>query len=357
MIKKIFFLIFTGTVFILFSFKSASAQYPAQIRFMTYNINAAGHGDGPYDDIAAVINELSPKITGLQKIDSCNSRNPQFVAQLLGEQTNRKYTFAPAIENYQNSSGSYGVAFLTVEEPLSVRRLHIEPTANEEGRGVLETVITMGGEAIRVVVTHLAHEGVSYRESQVEKILSWLGDSATPETPTIIMADFNAKPTESSLQLFTDAGFSFVKGLDGTILDTTNNGINHIIYRPSDRWNIIDAGNPHYDASNRNPVWADMELLNPVVAVKPALKETNSHQVALLPSDNGFISYILSEPSMVSFNLFRTDGKLAGRLCTDMIQQAGTHRIHLQKNTVAAGVYLGRLSAGGTTHVIPVHVP
>lgn len=332
------------------------AQYPAQIRFMTYNINAAGHGDGPYDDIAAVINELAPEITGLQKIDSCNSRNPQFVARQLGEQTNRKYAFAPAIENYQNSSGSYGVAFLTIEEPLAVRRLHIDPTAKEEGRGVLETTVTMGGESVRVLVTHLAHEGVSYRESQTETILTWLGNSTTTETPVIIMADFNAKPTESSLQLFTDAGFSFVKGQNGTILDTTNNGINHILFRPSDRWNIIDAGNPRYDASNRNPVWADMELLNPSAALKQATGST-SNTVDVLPYDNNFISYSLSEPAQVLFDLFSADGKLVVSFCSGFMQNAGTHFIPLKKNQVAAGVYMGRISINGITQGFPVYLP
>lgn len=342
-------------IFLLGQLLSLNAQYPEQIRFMTYNINAVGHGSGPYDDIAAVITELNPAIVGLQKIDSCNSRNPAFVAQLLGEQTVRSYTFAPAIENYRNSTGSYGVAFLSQEEPLSVRKLHIEPTAKEEGRGVLEIVITMAGEPVRVLVTHLAHEGASYRKTQVGKILTWLSDSGSPEIPTIIMADFNAKPTEASLKLFTDAGFNFVKGLDGTILDTTNGGINHIIYRPADRWNVVDAGNPEYGASNRNPLWTDMKLLNPI-ANQNDLKIRNGKYVVVPSSAANLISYTLPEAARVSFHLYATNGALvATPLCT-VRQRPGMHTIHLTRKSVATGLYIGNLSVDGVPHMLPVHV-
>jgi endonuclease/exonuclease/phosphatase family metal-dependent hydrolase len=64
------------SIAILFVIISASAQYPPQIRIMTYNINAEKHGDGSYSDIIEVISAINPDICGLQKLDSCNSKIP-----------------------------------------------------------------------------------------------------------------------------------------------------------------------------------------------------------------------------------------------------------------------------------------
>jgi len=249
-------IVLTGILFVHIS----SAQFPARIKVMTYNINAEKHGSGSYSDISDVIREIDPDIAGFQKIDSCNDRNSSYVLGWLGEQTDRSAFYTPAIKNYNGSNGSYGVGFLTKEEPQSIRRLWIEHTSSEQDRGVIELTVTLGGQKARIIVTHVAHEGASYRTTQIKKIIEWI-DSTGTDDPVIIMADFNAAPTESSMKQFETAGFNYVKGADGTILDTTNGGINHILYRPEPSWKLIDAGNPDYAASNRNPVWADIEIV------------------------------------------------------------------------------------------------
>jgi endonuclease/exonuclease/phosphatase family metal-dependent hydrolase len=48
----------------------------------------------------------------------------------------------------------------------------IEHTENEQDRAALEISLMMENENVRVVVTHLAHEGESYRISQINKIIS-----------------------------------------------------------------------------------------------------------------------------------------------------------------------------------------
>ncbi len=246
-----------------------TAQYTGKIRVMTYNINAEKHGSGLYTDIAEVINEIDPDIAGLQKIDSCNSRNPADVLQWLGAQTSCETAYAPAIKKYENGEGSYGIGFLCRQSPLSTRKLWIEHTGSEQDRAALQITISMGGENVRVIVTHLAHEGISYRTAQINKIISWI-DSISIDDPVIIMADFNAKPTESSMKILEAAGYGYVKGKNGEILDTSaNQGINHILFRPLSRWHVAAAGNPAYKASNRNPVWADIELLKVVSIYGP----------------------------------------------------------------------------------------
>lgn len=300
-----------------------TAQYSGKIRVMTYNINAEKHGSGVYTDIAEVINEIGPDIAGLQKIDSCNSRNPADVLQWLGEQTSCKIAYAPAIKNYENGEGSYGVGFLCRQSPLLNRKLWIEHTGGEQDRAALQISITMGGENVRVIVTHLAHEGVSYRTAQIKEIISWI-DSISRDDPVIIMADFNAKPTESSMKILEAAGYGYVKGKNGEILDTSSNqGINHILFRPLSRWHVTDAGNPEYKASNRNPVWADLELLG-VVRICGSEKMIGEKRWVWIRGKRSLLN--LGGQSRIT--VFGSVYSLAGRKCvgylSDGIYELGT---------------------------------
>lgn len=332
---------------ILLSYVACAAQYTADIRVMTYNINAEKHASGSYSDIAQVIKEINSDISGLQKVDSCNSRNSADVLKWIGEKTDRVYSFAPAIKNYQGSTGSYGVGFLTKESPDLIRRLWIEHIDTEQDRAVLEISITMSGEKVRVIVTHLAHEGEAYRTSQIEKIIPWIDSNGTT-TPVIIMADFNATANENSMKLFETAGFSYVKTKNGQILDTTKNqGINHILYRPADRWNVKDAGNPAYTASNRNPVWADLELLNPVTTKWDLAGKCNENQNRFFFIRNGLFQYYLHNDAQISISLYNLSGIKMTDLCKNQFQKNGNHSIELSPDITAAGIFRCVFSVNG----------
>jgi endonuclease/exonuclease/phosphatase family metal-dependent hydrolase len=319
------------------------AQYTNKIKVMTYNINAETKSSATaYSSIADVIKTINPDITGLQKVDSCNSRNSADVLKWLGEQTSRTPTFAPAMKNYQGSTGSYGVGFLTKENPLSTRRLWIEHTSSEQDRGVIELGITMAGEKVRVIVTHLAHEGLAYRTAQLNKIIPWI-DSLGTTDPVIIMADFNAAPTESSMKLLETAGFSYVKGKNDKILDTSaSQGINHILFRPATRWTVVDAGNPSYpNASNRNPVWADMELTG---TSNTALFSKSPAQHAAMYLENGILRYVLKNGSNVSLSLYNAAGMHVRSLLNRKYQLPGSHAFSMNGIKLPNGLYYCILS-------------
>jgi len=322
-----------------------SAQYPVKIRVMTYNINAEKHGSGSYKDIADVIKEIDPDIAGLQKLDSCNSRNPEDVLKWLGEQTECKTAYAPAIKNYENSSGSYGVGFLSRQSPLSIRKLWIEHTGKEQDRAALQIGVTMGGENVRVVVTHLAHEGSSYRSAQLQKIISWI-DSVSTDDPVVIMADFNAKPDESSMKLLESAGYGYVKGSKGEILDTSaNQGINHILFRPLSKWRIIGAGNPSYSASNRNPVWADIELLDPVKISRADPALINCLRTFQVIKGGKLLYYKLNSPASISIDVF----SFTGRKCAEQHfrRSSGVYPLSFDNFNLSDGLYRCIISADG----------
>ncbi len=325
-----------------------SAQYPDTVKIMTYNINAEGHDTGSYSDVATVIKALDPTICGLQKLDSCNKRNKRDVLKFLGEEANMSYTFAVAQPNFQGSPGSYGIGFLSKKDPKSVRRLLIPKGSASEDRAALEIGVTIAGEPVRVIVTHLDYGNATNRTAQLQKIVSWM-DSAGPKTvPAVIMADFNAQSTESSMKVLTDAGFVYVKGTNGKILDTSaQQGINHILYRPEARWKVVDAGNPKYAASNRNPVWALMSLLNPV-AIKTGNPGTDNHSTRpRVNAGNKEISFVLSSRATVTMRLFDPSGRLSRTFADGKTLEAGAHAFAVQGGGLPKGTYLLESTVNG----------
>ena len=62
--------------------------------------------------------------------------------------------------------------------------------------------------------------------------------------------------------------FVYVRNASGEILGE----IDHIMYRPKERWRVVEADKPTgYAASDHDPVWAILELLdlNPAEHKKP----------------------------------------------------------------------------------------
>jgi endonuclease/exonuclease/phosphatase family metal-dependent hydrolase len=323
---------------------AANAQYPAQVKIMTYNINAQGHSSGSYDDIATVIKAIEPDIAGLQKLDSVNTRNSLYVLKWLSENTAMpSFEYQSALQNYL--SGSYGVGFLMNQPAVSTRHLWIKRTASEEDRGVLEIGITMGGKPARIIVTHLAHEGKDYRTSQINKILPWI-DSVSATDPVIIMADFNADSTETSMQLFTKAGYEYVRGKNGVRLDTTTNGIIHILYRPINAWRVVDAANPVYAASNRNPVWATMELLGGTPVRKFDITETHK-SISSIKVQNNIVRYELARPAVVSIALYNAAGEKISVIMKEQNLTAGSYSLKVQDKVIKNGMYFVNATIDG----------
>ncbi|MCK9181835.1 MAG: hypothetical protein M0P13_02995 [Fibrobacteraceae bacterium] len=333
--------------FLLFLFAViAWAEYPDSVKFMTYNINAESHGSGSYRDIAAVINEIKPDINGIQKLDSCNSRNSSYVLEYLGEQTGMNYTFAAAITNYNGSTGSYGIGFLSVEDPLSIRRLSLSSGTSSEKRAALEIGISMAGTPVRVVVTHLDNASASNRTLQLKEIVDWIDSVGSEDDPLVIMADFNAKSTESSMKVLTDAGFVFVKDSNGEIMDTSQ-GINHILYRPESKWTVEDVGNPAYSASNRYPLWAILKLTAASTTIPAKTSLEKSPKISLVDRTL-FIQMNTAEN--ISLSLFDLSGNRICSLVQNEKLSTGLHLLDLPLN-LPQGLLLLKGKADGKNFV------
>jgi endonuclease/exonuclease/phosphatase family metal-dependent hydrolase len=242
------------------SIGASLAQYPSHVKFLTYNLwgyhNAATPGG--YEALADVINEIDPDISGHQEVDSANSRsNGVDVIGYLGELTGMYTVYAPALKNW--NQGHYGEGLLADLEPLSERLFWVEEPGGED-RSAIEIEITMAGEKVRVLTTHLAHENDAFAAHQAEEMVKWIDSGGTSDIPMIIMGDFNSVPGDIAMVHYENAGFVYVRDENGNVMDN----IDHIMYRPPERWNMVEAGKPtHYTASDHDPVWAIMELLNP----------------------------------------------------------------------------------------------
>jgi endonuclease/exonuclease/phosphatase family metal-dependent hydrolase len=297
------------------------AQYGDTVKIMTYNINAESHTDGDYADIGDVIKAINPTICGLQKVDSCTvTAAPVYVLKSLGEQTGMTYTFSMS---YTKNGGAYGNGFLSDSAPKSSRHLAIPKGSASEDRSALEICITMAGETVRVIVTHLDYGNATNRTAQLQQILTWIDNGGSAADPTVIMADFNANSTESSMKVLTDAGFVYVKGSKGEILDTAQK-INHILYRPESRWNIVDVGNPAYSASNRYPLWALMKLLpsNTIASPRERMKNAMGSRITVTVQ---LLELQLSQPSEVSLGIFALSGKKIAMFGNQGTLAAGLH--------------------------------
>ena len=253
--------IVTGFVAVMMLFAtSAQAQYPAQVKFLSYNLWGYRNAETPggYDSLAAVINEIGPAISGHQEVDRANSRSKGIdVIAYLGERTGMHSLFAPALKGW--NGGDYGEGLLAEYPPLSHRFFWVEEPGGED-RSAVEIDITMAGEKVRFLTTHLAHENDEFAAHQAREMVAWIDEGGGKEIPMVILGDFNSRPGDEAMSQYEEAGFVYVRNGSGEILDE----IDHIMYRPMERWRVVEADKPTgYAASDHDPVWAIMELLNP----------------------------------------------------------------------------------------------
>ena len=241
---------------------NAPAQYPERVKFLSYNLWGYRNAETPggYESLAVVINEIGPDISGHQEVDRANTRsNGTDVIALLGELTGLHSLFAPALKGWRG--GDYGEGLLATHPPLSQRLFWVEEPGGED-RSAIEIGITMAGERVRFLTTHLAHENDAFAAHQAREMVAWIHEGGGGEIPMVILGDFNSRPGDEAMSQYEAAGFVYVRNSGGEILDE----IDHIMYRPEERWRVVEAGKPTgHTASDHDPVWAILELLNPKV--------------------------------------------------------------------------------------------
>ncbi|MDY3063687.1 MAG: endonuclease/exonuclease/phosphatase family protein [Bacteroidaceae bacterium] len=156
----------------------------ADIRVMTYNIR---HGAG-LDNVtnlertAKAIEAWNADFVALQEVDSCATRTKSVdQATELGRLTLMRPTFAAAIPL---QGGKYGVALLSKERPLSVRRIAM-PNNNED-----RVLLVCEFKNCVIANTHLSLSEADH-DASADIIIA---EAQRCTKPFIIMGDWNSKP-------------------------------------------------------------------------------------------------------------------------------------------------------------------
>jgi endonuclease/exonuclease/phosphatase family metal-dependent hydrolase len=160
---------------------------------------------------------------------------------------------SPALEPVSSRTRWYG--------PSPTTRVRL-PGASFPRIATLMRLRLEGGVELDVINTHLDEHISANRAASVRQIVEWL----TPDTPTVVMGDFNAAPGDSALTALAGAGFQLVPVDGGTAHGFTGVGgtvIDHILV--SRHWTIADAGVARNRPGGRLPsdhwpVWVDVQL-------------------------------------------------------------------------------------------------
>ena len=161
----------------------AEAQAPGtqggELRIASYNVHACVGTDGRKDAarIAGVIAELGCDTVGLQEADY----RLDFIAHRLGMEA------VPGLTLLRHD-GPYGNALVTRRRVLAVRRLPFTYSGREP-RNALDVDLEVGGETVRVIVTHLGLWPAE-RRYQVRKILELLRQTPVTER-VVVLGDIN----------------------------------------------------------------------------------------------------------------------------------------------------------------------
>ena len=152
---------------------------PDVLRIASYNVHSCCGADGKRDAsrIAGVIEELGSDTIGLQEVDY----RLDYIADKLGMQAIPGLTLA-------RHDGPFGNALLTRRKVLAVRRQGFT-YSRREPRNALDVELEVGGEPVRVIVTHLGLWPAE-RRYQVKKILHMIRETPTCER-VVVLGDIN----------------------------------------------------------------------------------------------------------------------------------------------------------------------
>lgn len=149
------------------------------LRVASYNVHGCTGSDGRKDAarIAAVIEEMACDTVGLQESDY----RLEWIASRTGMQA------IPGLTLLRHD-GPYGNALLTRRKVLAVRRLGFT-WSGREPRNALDVDLEVGGETVRVIVTHLGLWPAE-RRFQVKQLLTLLRETPISER-VVVLGDIN----------------------------------------------------------------------------------------------------------------------------------------------------------------------
>ena len=201
-----------------------------------------------------------------------------------------------------------------------------------EDRSAIEITVTVAGETVRILTTHLAHEGNAPRVHQAEEMVQWMDEGGNRNVPMIIMGDFNARRQSEPMSFYENAGFEYA------VTGNVYGGVDHILYRPIDRWEVIESTvHTQYTASDHDAVSAVLELQDPgVITVTQPL--TGNFSFSIIGQGLIYSGY----PDISRIKIMDLSGN---RIKTIPVHSSNViwDRTDYKGNAVSSGIYIVRL--------------
>lgn len=231
------------------------------IRVLSYNIR---HGEGMDRNvdlmrIAKVIESVSPDVVSLQEVDR-NMERTGFVDQPaeLANITGLDVAFGPAIIR---GKSQYGNAILSRHPFSNVRNCPLPGT--HEPRAALAVDLDIPSHAAeRMGITFIATHLALNEESRLRSVNFIEAIPTDPKIPALLAGDLNARPESETIDGFRKSWKNATANRTYITLIPKPVQIDYILFRPEDRWNVIDTWVVDEQiASDHFPLVADLELL------------------------------------------------------------------------------------------------
>jgi endonuclease/exonuclease/phosphatase family metal-dependent hydrolase len=156
----------------------------ATLRIASYNVHRAIGSDRRIDParILAVLGEVDADVVALQEVEAHDDG-----ADMLAWLARRTGLHAVAGTTLQRRDGHFGNGLLT-RWPVRARRLCDLTWRGREPRGAIAADLDCGGQALRVVATHLGLRPAERRD-QVQQLLHLFKEH--PHDPSVLIGDLN----------------------------------------------------------------------------------------------------------------------------------------------------------------------
>ncbi|MGI9470219.1 MAG: endonuclease/exonuclease/phosphatase family protein, partial [Rubripirellula sp.] len=211
------------------------------LRILSYNIHHGAGTDRKLDleRIADVIQSAKPDIVSLQEVDQRVPRSrsvdqPAELARLTG----MNVAFHG---NIPLQGGQYGNAILS-RYPIESSEHVLLPNHDQgEQRGLI--VVRFDSDVfrdLRFIATHFDH-----RRDETERVLSaeFVNEMIKqhPQEPYLLAGDLNATRESRTLRILQESWRIAGPQLATIPVDQPKRQIDFILYRPTDRWNVIET--------------------------------------------------------------------------------------------------------------------
>ncbi len=248
-------------VFLIFS----SAQEPARIKVMTYNVR---FGElATLQQLGEFISEQDPDIVALQELDWMTTREraphqnkKDFITE-LGYYTGMFPLYGKTIEY---AGGLYGIGILTKKPYINIEKIILPKAENvTEYRAVLIATIELNNQdTIIFASTHIDYSSYNARIEQIETVVGKLEKS---KYPVLLAGDLNSKLGSNEINIPFKDWVALSNNKPTSPANAPQNKIDYIFGYPRRTWKLNYTETKQCQLSDHLPIISEVELISDTV--------------------------------------------------------------------------------------------